>query len=107
MLPSLDITSLHAAYHDEQLTPTQLVHNLHKKIIEKESDPVWISLFSIEKLEEFARIVEAKGMENCPLYGVPFAIKDNINVLGLPTTAACPEYSYDPEDSAYLSLIHI
>ena len=102
MLPSLDITSLHTAYHDEQLTPTQLVHNLHKKIIEKESDSVWISLFSIEKLEEFARIVESKGMENCPLYGVPFAIKDNINVLGLPTTAACPEYSYDPEDSAYV-----
>src|SRR6185503_4464967 len=35
-----------------------------------------------------------------PLYGVPFAVKDNIDVEGLPTTAACPEFSYSPVRSA-------
>ena len=35
-----------------------------------------------------------------PLYGVPFAVKDNIDVEGLPTTAACPEFAYAPARSA-------
>jgi allophanate hydrolase len=38
--------------------------------------------------------------ERLPLYGLPFAVKDNIDVAGLPTTAACPEYAYTPERSA-------
>src|SRR5690606_8740766 len=35
-----------------------------------------------------------------PLYGVPFAVKDNIDVLGFATTAACPEYAYEPDTDA-------
>ncbi len=40
------------------------------------------------------------GARTLPLYGVPFAIKDNIDVAGMPTTAACPAYSYTPARSA-------
>jgi allophanate hydrolase len=54
--------------------------------------PVWISRFN--EAQVLAQLAAADRA--LPLYGVPFAVKDNIDVLGLPTTAACPEFSYAP-----------
>ncbi len=56
--------------------------------------PVWISL--VPREVSLARAREAKG----PLAGMTFAVKDNIDVLGLPTTAGCPAYAYQAERSA-------
>ena len=39
-------------------------------------------------------------IENFPLWGIPFAIKDNIDLAGVHTTAGCPEFAYTPEESA-------
>ncbi len=47
-----------------------------------------------------ARALEAEGARDRPLYGVTVAIKDNIDVAGMPTTAACPGFSYMPERNA-------
>src|SRR6202022_1321661 len=63
--------------------------------------PVWISLVPREAASARARELEndpaARGR---PLYGVPFAIKDNIDLAGLPTTAGCPAYGYSPKRNA-------
>ncbi|PAU80504.1 allophanate hydrolase [Halovibrio salipaludis] len=59
-------------------------------------DPAWISLASREQLA--AQIATLSPEQ--PLYGVPFAIKDNIDAFGFETTAACPEYGYRPECDA-------
>jgi allophanate hydrolase len=65
-------------------------------------DAVWISRFDAQALRAAAAAVDervARG-EVLPLAGVPFAVKDNIDVLGLDTTAACPAFAYAPDRSA-------
>ncbi|WP_086619612.1 allophanate hydrolase [Erythrobacter tepidarius] len=63
---------------------------------------VWISRMAAEELLAQARIVDARvaAGERLPLAGVPYAAKDNIDVIGLETTAACPAFAYLPETSA-------
>jgi len=64
----------------------------------------WISRFSRDALIAAARAVDARiaAGEVLPLAGVPFAVKDNIDVAGLDTTAACPEFAYRPERNAFV-----
>jgi allophanate hydrolase len=56
------------------------------------------------KAEALARAaaLQAAGPAGKPLFGVPFVVKDNIDVAGLPTTAACPAFLYRPERSAFV-----
>jgi allophanate hydrolase len=67
------------------------------------ADPaLFISLRERAEALEAARRLADEGPEGRPLFGVPFAVKDNINVAGLPTTAACPAFAYRPERSAFV-----
>lgn len=63
---------------------------------------VWISRFDADAVLDKARAVDRRlaAGEDLPLAGATFAVKDNIDVLGLPTTAGCPAYAYDPLASA-------
>lgn len=63
---------------------------------------VWISRFEPDALRAAAAAVDARiaAGETLPLAGVPFAVKDNIDLAGLATTAACPAFAYEPEQSA-------
>ena len=96
---NLDLTSLNAAY-DTGVTPTQVVEQIYCKIEHSGIHPVWISVASKDHLLRRAAEIEALDRSTLPLYGVPFAVKDNIDAAGFPTTAACPEFSYTPEASA-------
>jgi allophanate hydrolase len=66
-----------------------------------QADVSWIYIVSAAELEaQIAQLQRLDNAESLPLYGVPFAVKDNIDVAGLPTTAACPAYTYIPEVDA-------
>ncbi|ODQ79407.1 hypothetical protein BABINDRAFT_161809 [Babjeviella inositovora NRRL Y-12698] len=69
------------------------------------SDPAWISLASPEELAHQFRVLCARpAAALLPLYGVPVAVKDNIDARGFATTAACPSFAYTPtEDSAVVA----
>jgi allophanate hydrolase len=86
-----------AAYQSGEMTPSGLLTLLDAF---PASDPAWISRVSHglldAQLAELAALLEAVGGDigKLPLYGVPFAIKDNIDAEGWLTTAACPEFAY-------------
>jgi allophanate hydrolase len=97
--PLGDIPSLLQRYAAGELTPTGTVEAVHALILD-DPDNVWIHKLPLESLRQYARKVEEKGMGALPLYGIPFAIKDNIDLAGVPTTAACPVFAYTPQCSA-------
>lgn len=95
----LTISSLKRSYAEGTLRPTGMVALLWKKI-EAWNDPaIFIHLPTEEELQDLAAAVESMP-EDLPLWGIPFVVKDNIDVAGWPTTAACPDFSYTPEADA-------
>ena len=97
---SLDIGSLRQRYQSGELTPLALVDDLLARMTGEDSHHIWISRLGADALRTYARNLEGKDIASLPLYGIPFAIKDNIDLAGLPTTAGCPEYAYTPEKHA-------
>jgi allophanate hydrolase len=101
MTMKLDLGSLRELYKSGSGTPSDVVAAVYEKIAAGPVDPVWISVTPREKAIARARKLERDPLAAVrPLYGVPFAIKDNIDLAGMPTTAACPAYSYMPGHSA-------
>ena len=71
--------------------------------IEKHNDPaLFIAIRPKSEALAIAERLQASGPEGKPLYGVPCVVKDNIDVAGLPTSAACPAFAYRPEKSAFV-----
>jgi len=95
---SLDIASLQAHYRSGSLAPAEVIREVYRRIRELQDNPVWIYLVPEE---ESIRAAEALAHEAlAPLFGIPFAIKDNIDAANLPTTAGCPSFSYVAEKDA-------
>ena len=94
------IHTLLDAYRRHATTPIEQVERLLSRLAADPGIGVWISLVDPESLRQRARDLSRQDPESLPLYGVPFAIKDNIDLAGLPTTAACPDFAYLPGQSA-------
>ncbi|MGA3241111.1 MAG: allophanate hydrolase [Bryobacteraceae bacterium] len=83
------------------MKPSEIIAGIYDRIDSAPLAPVWISLVPRETALARAHELEAdlQAAEK-PLYGLPFAIKDNIDLAGLPTTAGCPAYAYSPTVNA-------
>lgn len=98
---SLDIATLKDAYAAGTLTPTALVEEIIHRTAE-DPNRVWIQRLPDDAIRAYAKALEDKDPATLPLYGIPFAIKDNIDLGGVPTTAGCREYAYTPEKHAFV-----
>ncbi len=99
----LSIPHLKAQYASAALTPVQMVEALHARMLEEDAQldrHIWIHRLSKDAMLSYASALEGRDATTLPLYGIPFAIKDNIDLAGVPTTAACPEFAYTPDKSA-------
>jgi len=94
-----DFASLRAAMRGGA-GPQDIVREAYRRIRADARDDVWITLRPEQDALDIARRLEERGTANLPLYGIPFSVKDNIDVAGLPTTAGCPAFAYLPERSA-------
>lgn len=93
---SLDFACLRTAYASGEVSPVEVIKLVYERIEARGNDYVWIHLVPRSEAVAAATVLAARrdAGEDLPLFGLPFAIKDNIDVEGLPTTAACPEFEY-------------
>jgi len=98
---SLDIVSLRARYAQGD-SPAQVLGELLEHIDAYPGKGVWIHRLSPDQVLSQIGAVEKRQRTTgpLPLFGVPFAIKDNIDLAGHPTSAGCPKFAYVPTRSA-------
>lgn len=98
---SLDAAYLHSQYASGSLTPTQVVTQIYDKIKAYPDKAVWIHLLPLQTvLYSISSLPTTYSPATHPLYGIPFSVKDSIDIADLPTTLACPSYSYIPTVTA-------
>ena len=88
------------AYRTGAASPADIVARSFARIRAHNDPAIFISLREEQDVASEARALAATGDRSLPLYGIPITVKDNIDVKGLPTTAACPAYSYRPARDA-------
>ena len=99
---NLSISHLRQAYTDGSLTPEQLVEDILQACQQFEHHNIWIRSLSRDELQPYLDALAGRTPCELPLYGIPFAIKDNIDLAGIPTTAACPAFEYTPDRHAFV-----
>src|SRR5579862_8288574 len=95
----LRLKSLLQHYQSGTARPEDIVRRIYERIKAAGDDHVWIHLVPEKAALERARELGAWSPDR-HLFGIPFAVKDNIDVAGLPTTAGCPAFSHVPPRTA-------
>jgi allophanate hydrolase len=102
----LEITPLRSAFLSGAVSVADLLDRVMARIDKSDDPAIWISRSSEVTVKARARELDAQAaadpdaIARLPLFGIPFAVKDNIDVAGMPTTAACPAFAYTPLETA-------
>ena len=100
----LDVATIAAAVGKREVSAVAVARDSLSRIRDYAAvqAPVWISRLGEEEVLAAAARIDARiaAGKSLPLAGVPFAIKDNIDLAGIATTAACPDFAYTPSKSA-------
>jgi allophanate hydrolase len=95
------IAALAAAYREGSTTPRELIAEALARCA-ADTHGAWIRVLTAAEVEPYLAALDRAAPGSLPLYGIPFAIKDNIDLAGIPTTAGCPTYAYTPARSAFV-----
>lgn len=95
----LTVAWLRERYGSDRLTPEQVIEEIIHRAREDEALNIWITPPAMERIKPYLDRLQTLD-SSLPLWGVPFAIKDNIDLAGTPTTAGCAEYAYLPAENA-------
>ena len=99
-ISALGISALAAAYR-EGTTITDVLEDVLFQIAHRGNDGTWITVADRgDLLAQASRLQSDPSAADLPLYGIPFGVKDSIDVAGWPTTLACPGYAYVAERTA-------
>ncbi|WP_310605542.1 allophanate hydrolase [Anaerosporobacter sp.] len=95
----ISISWLKKQYENEGVTPNQVIDELLDRREKNKEYNIWITALDRETIKKYVDKLEYMD-RSLPLWGIPFAIKDNIDLEGIETTAACPAYAYKAKENA-------
>lgn len=96
---SLDLSTLEAAYKGG-LNPEAVLRQIHARLAVINDPAIFIDLIPLDAVIAHVGALQSYDPITYPLWGIPFAIKDNIDLAGRATTAACPDFSYTAQEDA-------
>jgi allophanate hydrolase len=96
----LSISWLRRGYISGRISPRHVVDIIIKRAKAAREKNIWITEPNMKFIKPYLENLKKMSVEKYPLWGIPFAIKDNIDLEGIATTAGCPSYSYMPKESA-------
>ena len=102
MTSSMQFNRLRQDYRTRKLSPVQVIEQVYQRIDARGQDYVWTNLADRANVRSQALTLASRinELDALPLFGLPFGVKDNVHVAGVPTTCGCPGYTSMPVQTA-------